>query len=135
MAVARATSPLPGATASRPRPGIRDSVCETYTVGMSPSPNGRTARGRFAKGNPGGPGNPHSRRVAVLREALMRSVTEDDIYVVAQALVSRAKDGEVPAVRELFDRVLGKGDDKGQESPPIIHVITGVPRADDEDDD
>lgn len=102
---------------------------------MSPSPNGRTARGRFAKGNPGGPGNPHSRRVAVLREALMRSVTEEDIYVVAQALVSRAKSGDVPAVRELLDRVIGKGDDKSQESPPIIRVITGVPRADDEDDD
>lgn len=65
----------------------------------------------------------------------MRSVTEEDIYVVAQALVSRAKSGDVPAVRELLDRVIGKGDDKSQESPPIIRVITGVPRADDEDDD
>ena len=102
---------------------------------MSPSRNGRTASGRFAKGNPGGPGNPHSRRVAALREALLESVTEADIRAVAKALVSKAKGGDIPAVRELLDRLLGKGDDKVAEAPPIIRVITGVPRADDEDDE
>jgi len=30
--------------------------------------DGRDARGRFTKGNPGGPGNPHARRVAALRD-------------------------------------------------------------------
>jgi hypothetical protein len=105
---------------------------------MSPSPNGRTASGRFAKGNPGGPGNPHSRRVSALREALLASVTAADIRAVARALVSKAKGGDVPAVRELLDRLLGKGDDKGEEGTTIIRVITGVPRSEDdvdEDDD
>lgn len=102
---------------------------------MSPSPNGRTASGRFAKGNPGGPGNPHSRRVAALREALLESVTESDIRAVAKALVSKAKGGDIPAVRELLDRLLGKSDDKGQEAPPIIRVITGVPRSEDDEED
>jgi len=102
---------------------------------MTPSRNGRTARGRFAKGNPGGPGNPHSRRVAALREALLESVTEDDIRAVAEALVSKAKGGDIPAVRELLDRLLGKGDDTSRDVAPVIHLVTGVPRSDDEEDD
>ncbi len=99
----------------------------------APSPNGRTSRGRFTVGNPGGPGNPYARRVAALREALLASVTEADIKAVARALVARARDGEVPAVRELLDRLLGRTSDTSPEDagPPIIHVITGVPDADD----
>lgn len=99
----------------------------------APSPNGRTSRGRFAVGNPGGPGNPYARRVAALREALLASVTEADIRAVAQALVARAKQGDVPAVRELLDRLVGRTSDTSADAvgPPIIHVITGVPDADD----
>jgi hypothetical protein len=74
----------------------------------APSRNGRTASGQFAKGNPGGPGNPHGRRVADLRAALLDAVTEADIRAVAKALVARAKAGEVPAIRELLDRMVGR---------------------------
>jgi hypothetical protein len=95
----------------------------------APSPNGRTARGRFAKGNPGGPGNPYAKRVADLRAALLESVTEADIRAVAKALVKRAKAGEVPAIRELLDRLVGKREDAVPEmtGPPIIKVVTGLP--------
>ena len=64
--------------------------------------------GRFAKGNPGGPGNPNGRRVADLRAALLDAVTEADIRAVAWSLVARAKAGVVPAIRELLDRLMGK---------------------------
>src|SRR5262245_18489356 len=46
-----------------------------------PSPNGVNAcdsRGRFAKGNRGGTGNPFARRVARLRTLLLEIVSEDD---------------------------------------------------------
>jgi hypothetical protein len=74
--------------------------------------------------------------VAALRTALLESVTERDVQQVAQALVKRAKQGDVPAVRELLDRLLGKAGDitPDDAGPPIINVITGVPRADDEVD-
>ena len=65
------------------------------------SPNGQTARGRFAQGNLGGPGNPYARRTAALRSALLDAVTEQDIRAVARALLKRAKAGEIPAIREL----------------------------------
>jgi hypothetical protein len=93
----------------------------------TPSTNGRTPRGQFAKGNPGGPGNPYARRTAALRSALLDAVTEADIRAIAKALVKRARDGEVPAVRELLDRLLGRpGDVQELSAPTEIRVITGV---------
>jgi hypothetical protein len=93
----------------------------------APSTNGRTLRGQFARGNPGGPGNPYARRTAALRSALLDAVTEADIRAIAKALVKRARDGEVPAVRELLDRLLGRpGDVQELSAPTEIRVITGV---------
>lgn len=37
-------------------------------------PSSRETNGRFPKGNPGGPGNPHARKVALLRAALLDRV-------------------------------------------------------------
>ena len=93
------------------------------------SPNGRTARGRFAQGNPGGPGNPYARRTAALRSALLDAVTEADIRAVARALVKRAKAGEITAIRELLDRLLGKAGDASPEDAGgiVLNVVTGLP--------
>ncbi len=73
-----------------------------------PSPNGRNGRGRFAPGNPGGPGNPHAAKVGRLRSALLDTVSEQDIADVAAHLVALAKSGDLPAIRELLLRVLGR---------------------------
>lgn len=73
----------------------------------APSPNGRDGKGRFAKGNKGGPGNPHAVQVGKLRAALLNAVTEDDIREIAAGLVRQAKGGNVPAARELLERLLG----------------------------
>ena len=95
----------------------------------TPSRNGRTDTGRFAKGNPGGPGNPHGRRVADLRAALLDAVTEADIRAVARSLVARAKAGEVPAIRELLDRLMGKVQAAEPEDAPRPFEITPEIRA------
>jgi len=71
----------------------------------------RDTGGRFARGNPGGPGNPHLREVARLRRALLDGVTEADIREVVAVLLDKAKAGHLPAVRELLDRVVGKATD------------------------
>ncbi len=78
-----------------------------------PSPNGangtsdRDTRGRFRKGNPGGPGNPMARRVGKLRAALIRSVSPDEVREIIASLVKAAKGGDKSATRLLFDRILG----------------------------
>ena len=71
-------------------------------------PNGRDGRGRFAKGNAGGPGNPHAGKVAKLRSAVLAAVKEDDMRQIVERLVRLAKEGDLAAVRELFLRTLGR---------------------------
>jgi hypothetical protein len=80
------------------------------TPGAKPRPagDGRDSHGRFAEGNGGGPGNPFARQVAGLRAALLAAVTEQDMAEVAQALVRRAKEGDVSAVKLLLSYTLGK---------------------------
>ncbi len=80
-----------------------------------PTPNtssttdtGRAADGRFAKGNPGGPGNPFARKTAALRQALLDTVTEQDIQDIAAKLRDEAKSGDKAAIKLLFQYVIGK---------------------------
>jgi hypothetical protein len=76
--------------------------------------NGRASNGQFAKGNPGGPGNPHARRTAELRAELLKTLGPDQLRAIIAQIVKIAADPAVPAaVRlaacvELLDRVLGK---------------------------
>jgi hypothetical protein len=70
--------------------------------------NRRDARGRFAKGNGGGPGNPFARQTAALRRALTAAVTEADMQAVAGQLVTQAKLGHLAAIKLLLAYVLGK---------------------------
>jgi hypothetical protein len=76
-----------------------------------PSPNGsngRDSRGRFSKGNAGGPGNPYAAQAGRWRAKLAASITDQDIAAVVRALIKAAKAGEAWAVREFFDRTLGR---------------------------
>jgi len=69
--------------------------------------NGRGPDGRFAKGNPGGPGNPHAKKVHRLRSALLNAVKPQDVTEIIKKLVELSKAGDVAAMRLLFDRLLG----------------------------
>ncbi len=78
-----------------------------------PSPNGangaeRGPAGRFAPGNRGGPGNPHGATVAKLRAAMLGAVSEADVQAIVGKLVALAREGSVPAIREVLDRTLGR---------------------------
>jgi hypothetical protein len=70
--------------------------------------NGRDQRGRFAKGNPGGPGNPFARRTAHLRRVLSMAVTEEDVEAIAKRLLEQAKAGDVAAARLLLRYAIGQ---------------------------
>jgi hypothetical protein len=71
---------------------------------LSPSLNG----GRFAKGNPGGPGNPLARQVNVIRSALLNALTPADVEAIIKAMIAKAKKGQLGYIKELFDRSIGK---------------------------
>ncbi len=99
-----------------------------------PSPNGsngRRADGRFATGNPGGPGNPHARQTADIRRLIREAVTDDDLRAVVRCVVKKAKAGEPWAVKELLDRLAGKSTQATDEHAGQVihpHIGTAVPR-------
>ena len=78
---------------------------------QSPSTNGTSGRntnGQFAKGNPGGPGNPYARHVARLRTSLIEAVGDDGLKDIVQGMVTAAKGGDVAAAKLLLSYLLGK---------------------------
>jgi len=74
----------------------------------NPPGSGRDANGRFAPGNPGGPGNPYARKVAQLRKALVNFITDEDMKEIALVLKEKAKRGNTAAIKLLFQYALGK---------------------------
>jgi len=69
---------------------------------------GRDANGRFTAGNRGGPGNPFKRQVAGIRQALIKSISEEEIHRVGRKLLELSLEGNVPAAKLLFEYVIGK---------------------------
>ena len=70
--------------------------------------NGRDAKGRFVKGNRGGPGNPFARQVAGFRKALIGAVSKEDMRTLAGVLRDKALGGDVAAIRLLLAYTVGK---------------------------
>jgi hypothetical protein len=70
--------------------------------------SGHDDLGRFVMNNKGGPGNPFARQVAALRQALLDSITPDDIQDVATRLLALAKEGNVQAAKLLLAYTIGK---------------------------
>ena len=62
----------------------------------------------LSRATPGGPGNPHARKVAELRQALVNFVTAEDMKEIALILKEKAKMGNLAAIKLLFQYVLGK---------------------------
>jgi len=58
-------------------------------------PAGRDSSGRFCRGNQGGPGNPFARKTAALRQALLDTVTAEDLQAIVRQLIQQAKEGDV----------------------------------------
>lgn len=83
---------------------------------MSPSTHGpdgapagsRDTRGRFAKGNKCGRGNPLAGRAAKIRAVLLRKLTTKQAGEIADVLIRRARDGDLAAIKELLDRTVGR---------------------------
>ena len=79
-------------------------MIEQLTNGSS----GRNSKGQFAKGNPGGPGNPYARHVARLRASLIEAVGDDGLKDIVQGMVTAAKGGDVAAAKLLLSYLRGK---------------------------
>src|SRR5260370_39276045 len=92
-----------------------------YQMSDITEPNSRPADGRFAQGNPGGPGRPR-KVVKAAGDALDKRAAEaaSDLFDVALEL---AKERNVAAVKMLLDRVWPVGRSRPLEidAPEIKH--------------
>ena len=70
----------------------------------------RNENGQFAKGNPGGPGNPYGRRTADMRSQMLSAITDADVKAVAGKLVDKAKEGDLAAIKLLLSYTVGRPD-------------------------
>jgi len=85
----------------------------------------RQADGRFAKGNPGGPGRPRARdRIAALDQVVANAGAD-----LIEAALKVAKDGNVRAIEMLLDRIwpARRGRPVEVEAPEIRAVADVVP--------
>ena len=83
-------------------------------MSTAPSPNGgqtardRDPRGRFAKGNSGGPGNPYAAEVGKRRARLIKAIRNKDIdqaVKVMREVMAGGKDSDrLAAAKLLLDR-------------------------------
>jgi hypothetical protein len=96
------------ATAELPASGAEHGARGAAQTGAHVSNSGRDERGRFAKGNLGGPGNPHARRVAQFRRALWNAVTDDDIEAIVRRQIEKAREGDSTAAKLVLAYTVGK---------------------------
>jgi len=80
----------------------------TIAPETAPSRNGRDHRGRFTKGNTGGPGNPFARKTSLLRSVAIQCLSTADMQVIIERLIYFAREGHIPAIKLLFQYTLGK---------------------------
>src|SRR5262245_13748564 len=85
----------------------KSNAAARHTVRTRPA-TGRDEKGRFGKGNSGGPGNPFMRQTARLRRAALDAVSGEDMRDVINALKEKAKTGDVQAARLLLSYTVGK---------------------------
>jgi hypothetical protein len=74
----------------------------------TPANTGYDARGRFTKGNPGGPGNPWTRRLAQKRQPFIDALSDSEVRELAADLLDRAFDGDLGAAALVLSYVVGK---------------------------
>ena len=79
---------------------------KTKAENIGSNPSGRTKKGTFAPGNPGGPGRKPG--AELLRQLIRECTTDEDIREIIAVLVTRAKRGDMVAIKEFFDRFAGK---------------------------
>lgn len=64
---------------------------------------GRNSQGRFEKGNSFGTG----RKVSELRKSFVDAITPEDVQAIVQAVIQKAKDGDIKAVQIILPYTIG----------------------------
>ena len=101
--------------ARKPRPKPKSKSPDATPDKSRPVPEtgspGREANGRFARGNPGGPGNPHARFSAHMLTIARQTMTPEKMAAVFEAVYIKALTGDMNAAKLLLHYTIGKPGD------------------------
>jgi hypothetical protein len=89
------------------RAAVDKATDKELGIGTGNSVSGRDAKGRFDKGNPGGPGNPFASRVLFHRKVINECSTDEDTRIVWRALIRAAARGDVAAQKVYLEHTEG----------------------------
>lgn len=73
-----------------------------------PSTNGRNGSGQFTHGNKHGKGNPHFGKVATLRSAVLKSVSQTTVKKLVSSLITQAMQGDMAAAKLILPYLIGQ---------------------------
>ncbi len=91
---------------------------------------GRDERGRFAVGNPGGPGGPR-RRTSELRRAAEEAITPKHVTAMIRKATHMGLEGDLAAMRLVFDRTCGRATEAPVDAEPLGVALPRLRTADD----
>jgi hypothetical protein len=77
-------------------------------IETAPNGAGRGPNGQFRIGNPGGPGNPFSRRLGKMRTAFLDATSVEDVQAVARKLRDQVLAGDVAAATVYLQYAIGR---------------------------
>ncbi len=92
--------------------------------------NGRDERGRFAVGNPGGPGGPR-RRASELRRAAEDAITPEHVAAMVRKATRMGLEGDLAAMRLVFERTCGRAAEVPVDAEPLGVALPRLRTADD----
>jgi hypothetical protein len=90
--------------------------------------NGRDSHGRFATGNPGGPGGAR-RRQSELRRAAEEAIDPEHIAAMIRKATRMGLEGDLTAMKIVFERTCGKASEAPAE--PVGVTLSGLRTAQD----
>ena len=79
---------------------------------------GRDEHGRFAAGNPGGPGGPR-RRASELRRAAEEAITPEHVAAMVRKATRMGLEGDLAAMRLVLERTCGRSAQAPAEAEPL----------------
>ena len=84
------------------------TLTEEQASGSPKSAKDRDGGGKFAKGNAGGPGNPHARACARMLQAFRDNITEEEMLQICRMLFMKAVGGDISAAKIILSYKIGK---------------------------
>jgi hypothetical protein len=94
----------PTLTENEPQRTLTDEPAEA----TKPAAKDRGPGGQFAKGNPGGPGNPHARACARMLEVFRNAVSEEAMLRIVNKMIEKAANGDTSAAKLIAAYCIGK---------------------------